>query len=119
MKKLAASILIALLPASAAAGNYATCLLKHLPGLQNDAAANAAIRLCMNEHPSAFNGVPQGDGRSFLGYDSGAECAMKKAGETRSQRAGQMIYVACRRLYDEPEIDFTWNPNPFDKLDKR
>ena len=44
---------------------------------------------------------------------------MKKAGETRSQRAGQMIYVACRRLYDEPEIDFTWNPNPFDKLDKR
>ena len=73
----------------------------------------------MNEYPGAFIGVPQGDGRGFLSYDSGAECAMKKAGETHSQRAGQMIYVACRRLYDEPEIDFTWNPNPFDKLDKR
>ena len=102
--KLAATLLL-VLPLSAFAGNYATCLLKHLPGLQNEAAARAAINLCMTEYPGGLNGVPQGDGRGILGYKSGAECAMNKAGETRSQVAGQMIYTACRRLYDEAWLD--------------
>lgn len=109
-----AAILIAVAPSLAFAGNYATCLLKNLPGLQNEAAANAAIRLCMSEHPGGINSVPQGDGRGLLGYKSGAECAMKKAGETRSQLAGNGIYMACRRLYDEPapwlEYDPNWSP---------
>lgn len=105
-----AAVLLAIAPAFALAGNYATCLLKNLPGLQNEVAARAAINLCMSEYPGGINSVPQGDGRGFLGYDSGAECAMKKAGETRSQLAGQGIYLACRRLYDSPQ------PNPFDDL---
>jgi hypothetical protein len=108
------ALLIAAFPAMAFAGNYATCLLKNLPGLQNEAAANAAIKLCMTEYPGGINSVPQGDRRGLLGYKSGAECAMKKAGETRSQLAGNGIYMACRRLYDEPSQD-----NPFDRFDEK
>lgn len=111
--------LLAIAPSISFAGNYATCLLKNLPGLQNEAAANAAIKLCLTEYPGGIGNVPQGDGRGFLGYKSGAECAMKKAGETRSQLAGNGIYLACRRLYDEPEIDLTWKPNPFDRFDSK
>ncbi len=93
-----------------AAGNYATCLLNHMPGLQNNAAAQAAINLCMSENPGGINSVPQGSGRGFLGYKSGAECALKKAAETRSDLAGRAIYVACNRLYDAPPS------GPFDDL---
>lgn len=95
------------------AGNFATCLLKNLPGLQNDAAANAAINLCATEYPGGINNVPQGDGRGFLGYKNGAECAMKKAGDTRSQLAGNGIYIACRKLYDEPRVEL--NPSQFNQ----
>ncbi|KXB31223.1 hypothetical protein AT959_08595 [Dechloromonas denitrificans] len=88
-----------------AAANYATCLLKHMPGLQNDAAAQAAINLCMSENPDGINGIPQGSGRGFLGYKSGAECAMKKGAETRSELAGRAIYMACNRLYNAPPLN--------------
>lgn len=80
-----AGYLLAALPAIAVASDYATCLLKHLPGLQNEAAARAAINLCLSENPGGIDGVMQGSGRGFLSFKSGAECAMKKAGETRSQ----------------------------------
>lgn len=123
-----AAIILAVLPAVSVAGNYATCLLKNLPGLQNESAARAAINLCMSEYPGGINSVAQGDGRGFLGYKSGAECAMKKAGDTRSQLAGNGIYMACRRLYDEPkdllsDREVFGNqrpgPNPFDRFDKQ
>lgn len=113
-----AAIILAVFPTVSMAGNYATCLLKNLPGLQNEAAARAAINLCMSEYPGGINSVPQGDGRGFLGYDSGAECAMKKAGETRSQVAGNGIYMACNRLYNEPVKPWLeYQANPFDKFD--
>lgn len=85
------------------AGNYATCLLKHMPGLNNDAAAQAAINLCMGEFPNGMTNVSQGEGRGFLSYNSGAECALKKGGETHSQMAGRAILMACNRLYNEPQ----------------
>ncbi len=94
--------------APACAGNYATCLLKYMPGLNNEAAAQAAISLCMKESPGGFSSVQQGEGRGFMSYGSGAECALKKGGETRSQVAGRAILLACNKLYDEP--------NPFDKF---
>jgi len=40
----AAVLLIALIPSIAAAGNFATCLLDKLPGVQNDVAAQAVYR---------------------------------------------------------------------------
>lgn len=118
MKRLVLALVIFSFSAAAISGNYATCLLKNLPGLQNEAAANAAIKLCMSEYPGGINSVPQGDGRGFLGYKSGAECAMKKAGETRSNLAGNGIYMACRRLYDEPTKPWIeYQANPFDQFD--
>lgn len=105
-----AAVLLAVLPSIAFAGNYATCLLKNLPGLQNDAAAHAASRMCMAEYPEGMLGVRKGSGRGLFSYSSGAECAMKKAGETRSPVAGSGIYVACNKLYDEetPIEKATW-----------
>lgn len=110
MKRLALTLLLtATYPA--VAGDYATCLLKNLPGLQNEAAANAAIALCMKEYPGGLMSVEKGSGRGWFAYKSGDECAMKKAADTRSQVAGQGIYLACKALYDEP-------PKPWDLFSK-
>lgn len=85
------------------AANYATCLLDKLPGLQNDQAATAAWNLCNSEHPGGLDSVEQGSGRGFFGYESGAECALDKAGQTRSSTAAFQIRLACDRLYDRPK----------------
>lgn len=95
--------------AHASAANYATCLLDKLPGLENDQAAAAANTICKTEYPGGFETVPPGDGRGILGYDSGAECALDKSGETRSRAAAYMIRSACNRLYEKP--------NYFDQFD--
>lgn len=95
--------------APAWAANFATCILDKAPGVANDTAANAVHQLCMSEHPGGIPAVPQGSGRGFFGFSSGAECTAKKAGETRSNRAAQLVGVACRRLYD--------SPNYFDQFD--
>ncbi len=86
----------------ALAANMATCLLDKLPGTQNDVAAQAVFQVCSAEHQGGIQAVPQGDGRGMLGFKSGPECTAKKAGDTRSNRAAELIGVACRRLYDEP-----------------
>lgn len=97
-----AAFLVALVPSIAAAGNFATCLLDKLPGVQNDVAAHAVYQVCAAQHPGAFAAVKQGAGRGWFGYAAGADCTMKKAGETRSLRAAGLIGSACRRLYDAP-----------------
>lgn len=94
--------LFLLTTAPAFAANYATCLLDDLPGTQNDVAAHATMQVCQGKHPGGLEAVQQGSGRGIFGYNSGAECTAKKAGETRSQRAAYMIGAACRQLYDEP-----------------
>lgn len=120
MKRLAIALVISSFPAAAISGNYATCLLKNLPGLQNDSAAVAANTLCLNEFPDGMKSVEWGSGRGFFGYKSGAECAVKKAGETRSRLAGQWILVACRKLYDEPWTDIARPAgNRFDRFDSK
>jgi hypothetical protein len=87
----------------AQAGNFATCLLDELPGVQNNNAAGAAYQVCSAKYPERYAGVAQGSGRGFWGYESGAECALKKARDTRSQDAAGMMRVACNRLYDRPK----------------
>lgn len=101
MKKLLAASL-ALIASPALAGNYATCLLEKLPGVQNDSAARAAMQLCYSKHPQRYLPIPQGDGRGFFTYDSGAECTLDKSASTISRLAAQQIHVACNRLYDAP-----------------
>lgn len=100
MKKLITTTLLAF-SSLAQAGNYATCLLDKLPGLQNDQAAAAAIQVCRSQHPGGMEQVAQGEKRGFFGYESGAECALKNAGETRSGTAAYQIRLACDRLYDK------------------
>ncbi len=100
--KLIFAALFSLASAQAVAGNFATCILKHMPGIQNDAAAHAALRLCMGEYPGGYANVQQGEGRGFLSYASGAECAVKKGAGTSSRAAGAQINMACNKLYDEP-----------------
>lgn len=102
-----AVFLAGLLPSIATAGNFATCLLDKLPGVQNDVAAQAVYQVCVAQHPGAFEAVKQGSGRGWFAYSAGADCAMKKAGETRSNRAAGLIGAACRRLYDKPGIDWS------------
>lgn len=96
----------AVLPLPALAGNFATCLLDKLPAVQNDVAANAAYQACNSAYPGGFPSVPQGVGRGWFSPTS-AECTLKKAGDTRSNRAAVLIGMACRRLYDEPPIDWS------------
>lgn len=93
--------LLLLTAAPAFAANYATCVLDKMPGVANDVAAHSVYQLCLQEHPGGLAAVPQGSGRGFFGYESGAECTAKKAGDTRSQQAAYMINGACRKLYDE------------------
>lgn len=95
----------------ATAGNFATCAFDALPGIQNDPAAIAAWQTCFAKYPGGVNSIEQGSGRGWFGYDSGAECAAKKAADTRSTRAAVMIRAVCNRLYDEPVLDFTYDPN--------
>lgn len=99
-------VLAALLPSIASAGNYATCLLDKLPGVQSDVAANAAFQVCNSTFPGGLTSVPQGTGRGWFSYKTGADCTLKKAGDTRSNRAAVLIGVACRKLYDLPEVDW-------------
>lgn len=99
--------LIALLacPSLAIADNFAECLLDKLPGVQNNNSAGAAYQVCSARYPERYSGVEQGSGRGFFGYESGAECALKKARDTRSMDAAGMIRVACNRLYNEPRAE--------------
>lgn len=94
-------VLPTLLAAPALAANMATCLLDKLPGTQNDVAAQAVFQVCSAEYPGGIQAVPQGDGRGMLGFKSGPECTAKKAGDTRSTRAAELIGMACRRLYEK------------------
>ena len=109
MRLLIAALTLIFSPATFAA-NFATCILDKMPGTQNDIAASAVYQVCQGKHPGLFSSVVQGSGRGIFGFDSGAECTAKKAGDTRSQRGAVLIGVACRKLYDEP--------NPFDNYDR-
>jgi hypothetical protein len=97
---------LALLPSFAFASNYAECILEAVPGVENDPAAYAAHQVCLSKFPGGLQAVKQGAGRGFFAYDSGAECTLKEAGGTRSQRGAAMISASCRRLYDEPAPDW-------------
>lgn len=112
-KRVAALAAIVLLCSPAAyAANFATCILDKMPGTQNDVAAHATMQVCLSKNPGGIQAVAQGSGRGVFGFDSGAECTAKKAGDTRSQRAAVLIGIACRKLYDESEIERFLNEAP-------
>lgn len=92
--------ILALVASPVFATNYATCILDKAPGAVNDIAAQAVHQVCLKANPGAIQAVPQGSGRGLVGYNSGAECVVAKAKDTRSNQAAAMIGVSCRRLYD-------------------
>lgn len=107
-----AALLFALLAPLVASANYAECILEKVPGVQNDPAAFAASQVCLAKHPGGLALVKQGSGRGFFGFDSGAECTLKKAADTRSPRGAAMISASCRKLYDEDgPWNLNWGPN--------
>lgn len=103
MKRTLIITLLMAAPGMASAANYATCLLDELPGIQNDSAAAAAVQHCASKYPGRWQTVSQGEGRGLFGYESGAECAVRKAGDTRSLEAAGIIRNACNHLYDRPK----------------
>lgn len=103
MIKLLATAALLTLAVHAQAGNYATCLLDKLPGLENDHAASAAVEVCREKFPGGLESVPKGSGRGMFSFESGADCALSKSGDTRSRDAAYMIRASCNRLYDVPQ----------------
>ena len=87
-------LIVFIFTSSAAAGNFATCVLDRMPGMQNDAAVYAVMQVCDQKYPGGYQAFPQGVGRGWFGYDSGAECAAKKAAKTPNRKAGGAIRVA-------------------------
>ena len=93
-------------PVLAAPANYAYCILDKAPKAQNDVAAGAVHEVCIADHPGGLEAVKQGSGRDMVfGYKSGPACVAAKGQDTRSIRAAQLVSAACRRLYDESDID--------------
>lgn len=116
MKKLIATLILLAGPSLAVADNYAECLLDKLPGVQNQSATIAAVRLCEADYPGGFASVKQGTGRGFFAsYDSGHECVLDMTSNTRHQRAASIISSACFRLYNKPPKPA--EPNYFDQFD--
>lgn len=90
---------------SAMAADYATCLLDSMGDVQNDAAVYAVRKMCAEKYPGGFSWVKKGSGKWMFGFDSGAECTVKKSAKTSNRMAGIVIGAACRCLYDEPFFD--------------
>jgi len=102
-------VFLAFVAPAAFAGNFATCLLDDLPGVQGDAAAVAIHKVCRDKYPGGLPSVEQGSGRGWFSYKSGAECMAKLGAKTPSPSAGSLMFYACNKLYNEP--------NPFDRFD--
>lgn len=96
---------VSVFSSSVAAGNFATCVLDLMPSSQNNAATYAVTQVCRQKYPDIYKGIAQGSGRGLFGYDSGAECTIKKAAETPNQNAGFAIRRACNCLYNLPVVD--------------
>nr|WP_185965433.1 hypothetical protein [Pseudomonas mendocina] len=104
MKKLLITAALLAFSSLAQAGNYATCLLDKLPGVQNHGASVSAVRVCQSKYPGGLASVEQGAGRGlFASYDSGDECTYDKAKDTRYTGAVRVMAEACMRLYNKPQ----------------
>jgi hypothetical protein len=76
--------------------NYSECILKEMPGVQNDQAASAVMRNCREKAPN--NDVKQRSSGVFSRMTAD-KCIIKYSKGTASERASQQIRNACRRIY--------------------
>ena len=102
MKKLAA--LLCLVTAPAMASNYGQCVLDSVPGVKNQQAFHAAIRVCATKHPGGLRDLEYGAGKGWLfsKYDSPDECVAKESRETSLIQAVSEIRNVCRVMYGDP-----------------
>jgi hypothetical protein len=84
--------------ADAGYDSFEKCIIKEMPGVQNDLTARAIYSQCQS-HERA---VPGGGREDWFSFKSGAECAAKVAKETSSRDGAYIIRTSCNRLYDEP-----------------
>jgi hypothetical protein len=86
--------------------NFFECVLSRMPGAANDTVGYEIVGRCSKEFPG---NIPVKKQTGFLAtFRSGSECTLKKAKDTQSQWAANMIRSACYALY-EPE-SHTFNP---------
>lgn len=116
-------LMLALASPSAFAGNYATCLLDKMEGVENQAAARAAIRLCGNKHPKRMSEVEQGSGLGWLSkYKSADECIHDRARSIKVRSAVGAVVGACNRLYRPkptgPDTQTRPHDKPYDLFDE-
>lgn len=105
MQRILLGALLLLPIGSAFAGNYATCLLDKLPGVENQAATSSAVQMCQTDYPGGLTNVPQGDELGFFAsYRSGDECTLEESKGTRFVPAVQLIRSACHKLYDTRQL---------------
>lgn len=100
-RHLVAFALVALSSPAFAVGDYASCLLDKLPGIQSGAAFSSALALCGKEFPDRYYSIERGSGRGLLGYKSPEACTLDKAKATSWQPAAATIRTACGCLYGE------------------
>lgn len=106
-------IALALLASPALAGNFTTCLLDKLPGVQNPLAAQAAVQVCASDYPVGLDSVPLGSGRGlFADYDSSDQCILEKSSGIQQVRATGLIRMACEKLYRAPNFFDQFDNHP-------
>ncbi len=76
--------------------NYFECILDKMPGVKNDTAANAVIRLCRNKFPDRSKVKKKSP---IIGIKNGSECVFKYAKDVTSPRGAKLIQAACYKLY--------------------
>ncbi|HBT86911.1 MAG TPA: hypothetical protein DEB50_00065 [Desulfobacter sp.] len=94
--------LIFLMPFNAFAGmfgpsNFWECILDEMPGVKNDAVANATMMKCRKKFPNTA--YPQKKSSSLFGPKTANECIIKYAKDVSSPRGAELIRAACYRLY--------------------
>ena len=93
-------------PMSAYAGllgpdNFPECVLSLMPGAANNTVAYEISGACSRQFPG--NAPAKKKTGFFASYNSGSECTLKKAKDTPSPWAANMIRMMCYSLY-EPEL---------------
>lgn len=97
----AASVL--LVPLTTHAGifgpdNFSECVLSRMPGAANDIVAQEIVVQCTKEFPGNMP-IKKQTG-IFAAFDSGGECTLKKAKDTPSAWAANLIRAYCYGLYE-------------------
>lgn len=106
MNRMIVAALLCLVAAPVMAADYGTCILDTVPGVKNQQAFYAAVRLCTAKHPGGLSNLEYGSGKGwvFSKYNSPDECVVSESRDTHLVQAVSEIRNVCTVMYgDEPE----------------